>query len=161
MPTHRKSSHKSSHRSSRKSTATFSSIMRRPIVQVGILVVVAAIIYVIAATANRDIASSGLPSEVDVAAAYSMYQEGAFVLDVREQSEWDEFHAPNTTHIPLSELPSRLNELPRDRQILVVCRSGNRSQEGRKILLDAGFTQVTSMKGGLREWKAAGYPIEL
>jgi len=39
-----------------------------------------------------------------------------------------------------------------------VCRSGNRSKQGRDILLDAGFTQVTSMAGGLNEWKAAGYP---
>jgi rhodanese-related sulfurtransferase len=51
-----------------------------------------------------------------------------FVLDVRTQEEWDEFHAPNTTFIPLDQLPARLNELPRpgDR---IVCRTGNRSQQ--------------------------------
>jgi rhodanese-related sulfurtransferase len=53
-----------------------------------------------------------------------------------------------------------LNEVPRDRQIVVVCRSGNRSQQGRDILLNAGFEQVTSMTGGLNEWRASGYPVE-
>jgi rhodanese-related sulfurtransferase len=160
MPKHIKSSHRSSHRSSRKSPPNLGAILRRPIVQIGILVLAAALIYLIAVTANRDIASSGLPAEVDVDTAYAMYQEGAFILDVREQSEWDEYHAPGATLIPLGELPSRLNELPRGRQIVVVCHSGGRSQEGRDILLKAGFTQVTSMSGGLSAWRTAGYPIE-
>jgi rhodanese-related sulfurtransferase len=88
-----------------------------------------------------------------------MYQQGAFVLDVRTQQEWDEYHAPNTTLIPLDQLQSRLGELPKDEQIVVVCRSGNRSQQGRDILLSAGF-QATSMAGGLKDWSAKGYPIE-
>jgi len=74
--------------------------------------------------------------------------------------ELTEYHAPNTTLIPLDQLSSRINEVPRDRQIVVVCRSGNRSQQGRDILLNAGFEQVTSMTGGLNEWRASGYPIE-
>jgi rhodanese-related sulfurtransferase len=53
-----------------------------------------------------------------------------------------------------------VSEVPRDKEIVVVCRSGNRSQQGRDILLDAGFAQVTSMTGGLNEWRAKGYPIE-
>jgi rhodanese-related sulfurtransferase len=97
---------------------------------------------------------------IGVSEAYEMYRNGAFVLDVRTQEEWDEFHAPNTTLIPLDQLASRLNEVPRDRQVVVVCRSGNRSQEGRDILLNAGFEQVASMAGGLNEWRASGYPVE-
>ncbi|MFH2103457.1 MAG: rhodanese-like domain-containing protein [Chloroflexota bacterium] len=57
------------------------------------------------------------------------------------------------------ELSGRLQELPRDRQI-VVCRTGNHSQEGRDILLAAGFTNVNSMTGGVTEWSNLGYPIE-
>jgi rhodanese-related sulfurtransferase len=134
--------------------------MRRPVVQVGILVLAVLIYAVVATVINRRVPSSGLPAEVNVATAYSMSQEGAFLLDVRELSEWNEYHAPGATLIPLGELPSRLNEVPRDRQLVVVCHSGNRSQEGRKILLDAGFTQITSMKGGMNAWRTAGYPIE-
>jgi len=43
----------------------------------------------------------------------------------------------------------------------VVCRSGNRSQEGRDILLEAGFEDVTSMAGGVLDWREAGYPVEV
>jgi rhodanese-related sulfurtransferase len=100
------------------------------------------------------------PLEISVQEAYSKYQAGAFFLDVREKSEWDTFHIPGASLIPLGELPSRLNELPRDRQIVVVCRSGNRSKQGRDILLNAGFTNVTSMTGGVTGWSNAGYPIE-
>jgi rhodanese-related sulfurtransferase len=101
-----------------------------------------------------------LPAEISVDEAYQLYQEGTFVLDVRTPEEWDDFHAPNTTLIPLDQLESRLSELPQDEPIVVVCRSGNRSQAGRDILLSNGFAQTTSMVGGLNEWRSAGYPIE-
>ena len=101
-----------------------------------------------------------LPLEISVQEAYLKYQAGSFFLDVREQSEWDAFHIPGASLIPLGELPGRLNGLPRDQQIVVVCRSGNRSQQGRDILLNAGFTNVTSMTGGVSGWSNAGYPIE-
>ena len=99
-------------------------------------------------------------SEISVAQAYALYPDGAFFLDVREVEEWDAGHVPDTTNIPLSELENRLNELPTDQDIVVICRSGNRSTIGRDILLDAGFKNVTSMQDGLREWKASGYPFE-
>ena len=88
------------------------------------------------------------------------YQQGVFLLDVRTQEEWDEFHAPNTTLIPLDQLGSRLSELPQDEPIVVVCRSGNRSQAGRDILLANGYEPATSMAGGLNAWREAGFPIE-
>ena len=59
-----------------------------------------------------------------------------------------------------SVLANRLSEVPKDQQIVVVCRSGNRSQQGRDILLQAGYTKVTSMAGGVTEWKTQGFPIE-
>lgn len=134
------------------------SALMRPIVQIGILLAVALIIFVILQNGRNG--TDSLPAAINVDEAYSKYQEGAFVLDVRTQEEWDEYHAPNTTLIPLDQLVSRLNEVPRDKEIVVVCRSGNRSQQGRDILLGAGFTQVTSMTGGLNEWRAKGYPTE-
>lgn len=103
---------------------------------------------------------AALPAEITVDEAYQKYQEGVFLLDVRTQEEWDDFHAPNTTLIPLNELESRLDELPQNEEIVVVCRSGNRSQVGRDILRNSGFEQTTSMAGGLTQWRAAGYPVE-
>jgi rhodanese-related sulfurtransferase len=109
-------------------------------------------------SAGEQIAS--LPATLSVEQAYARYNAGAFFLDVREQSEWDAFHIPGATLIPLGQLEARLAELPRDREIVVVCRSGNRSQSGRDTLLAAGFPSVTSMSGGVTTWSNAGYPIE-
>jgi len=97
---------------------------------------------------------------VTVTEAASLRDAGAFVLDVREPAEWTAGHIPGATLIPLGSLPSRLSEVPRDRTILVVCHSGNRSAQGRDILLGAGFPSVTSLDGGMTEWAAAGMPIE-
>ena len=104
--------------------------------------------------------SKGMAAEISVAEAYKLYPDGAFFLDVRETKEWEAGRVPDTTNIPLSELESRLNELPTDQDIVVICRSGNRSTIGRDILLDAGFENVTSMADGVREWKASGHPFE-
>jgi rhodanese-related sulfurtransferase len=131
--------------------------LRSPIFQIGVLVVAVIAIVLIALSAQS---ASSLPAEISVDKAYELYQQGnTFFLDVREQSEWDEYHAPNATLIPLGELAARVGELPKDKQIVVVCRSGNRSQEGRDILKQAGFTNVTSMTGGLKTWRDKGYPI--
>ena len=101
-----------------------------------------------------------LPATISIHEAHELYEEGVFLLDVRTQEEWDDFHAPNTTLIPLDQLESRLAELPEDEPIVVVCRSGNRSQAGRDILLANGYEPATSMEGGLNAWRSAGYPIE-
>jgi rhodanese-related sulfurtransferase len=102
--------------------------------------------------------TSVYPREISAAEAAAKSDSGAFILDVREPDEWNQFHVPDSTLIPLGELASRVNELPKDKEIVVVCRSGNRSAKGRDILLNAGFTQVTNMAGGLTQWKASGYP---
>jgi rhodanese-related sulfurtransferase len=140
-----------------KSGNPVSTFFRRPQAQIGILAVAALIIALIVLLGQP----AGAPAEISVDKAYEIYQQGsAFFVDVREQSEWDEYHAPNTTLIPLGELESRLTEVPKDRQIVVVCRSGNRSQQGRDVLKQAGFTDVSSMAGGLKTWRDKGYPIE-
>lgn len=143
-----------------RSRRGFGLALRRPGVQITILLVVALIIFIILQSGGGNGTATPLARDISVDEAYSKYQNGAFVLDVRTVEEWNEYHAPNTTLIPLDELASRVNELPRDKEIVVVCRSGNRSQQGRDILLNAGFAQVTSMTGGLNEWRSKGYPIE-
>jgi rhodanese-related sulfurtransferase len=96
-------------------------------------------------------------AEISVAQAYEKYQQGAFFLDVRTQEEWDEVHLAESVLIPLDDLQSRLGELPRDQEIVVICRSGNRSEQGVAILREAGFNNVTGVDGGIRDWVAAGY----
>ena len=109
-----------------------------------------------AATANSSAAP--LPDEISVAEAAAKRDAGAFILDVRQPDEWNEAHVPGSTLIPLDQLEARLNEVPKDKEVVVICRSGNRSKPGRDALKAAGFTQVTSVSGGLNEWKAAGLP---
>lgn len=102
--------------------------------------------------------ASAYPDEITVAEAAQEYESGAFVLDVRTPQEWEEFHVPGSTHIPLDELSSRLSEVPKDQEVVVVCRSGNRSAQARDLLRNAGFEQVTSLAGGLTQWRAEGFP---
>lgn len=99
-----------------------------------------------------------LPAEVSVAEALTLRTAGAFILDVREPSEWAAGHIPDATLIPLGDLSARIAEVPKDRQVVVVCRSGNRSAQGRDILRGAGHPSVTSIAGGMNDWAAAGYP---
>ena len=98
--------------------------------------------------------------EISPTQAYAKYQQGVFFLDVRSQEEWNQFHIAGSTLIPLDQLQNRLSELPRDRDIVVVCLSGHRSKEGMTILRQAGFSRAACMTGGLTAWKAAGYPLE-
>jgi rhodanese-related sulfurtransferase len=100
-----------------------------------------------------------IPTAVTVEQAAKMRDQGAFMLDVREPSEWAQFHIPGANLIPLGSLPSRLSEVPKDRQVVVVCRTGVRSAQGRDILIKAGFTNVTSMTGGMNQWQAQGLPV--
>ena len=98
--------------------------------------------------------------EISPTQAYQKYQQGDFFLDVRSQEEWNQVHIARSTLIPLDELQSRLSELPRDQDIVVVCLSGKRSKEGMTILQQAGFSRAACMTGGLTAWKATGYPLE-
>lgn len=99
-----------------------------------------------------------LPAEISVVDAAAKRDGGAFILDVRQPDEWTAVHIPGATLIPLDQLQARMNEVPKDKEVVVVCRSGNRSAQGRDILKNAGFTQVTSMAGGMTQWSAAGLP---
>jgi rhodanese-related sulfurtransferase len=83
--------------------------------------------------------------------------DDALVLDVREQDEWDAGHAPGAVHIPLGDLPSRLDALPDtdDGTLAVVCRSGGRSSRAVAWLSQQGF-DVANVEGGMKAWEVAG-----
>ena len=84
------------------------SAFRTPKSQMIVLAVVALVIVLLVFWSNsraKSNPSSALPAEISVSEAYNKYQNSAFVLDVRTQEEWDDFHAPNTTLIPLDQLP--------------------------------------------------------
>lgn len=86
--------------------------------------------------------------------------DGVLVIDVREQWEYDEGHIPGVTLIPMNEIPTRLNELPTDEEIVVTCRSGNRSGQVADFLRQQGFDNVHNMTGGIVAWENAGLTVE-
>jgi len=128
------------------------------IIGIGLATIILFVVIMIISRPKSAAETASLPLEVSVAQASELRDAGAFILDVREQSEWNEIHVPEATLIPLGELERRINEVPKDKQIVVICRSGNRSQQGRDILLNAGYENVTSISGGIQKWKAAGLP---
>jgi phage shock protein E len=147
----------SSRRTSRRRQSALESYLRKPAVQLGVLAILVVVALVLILGGSKQAPN---PTIITAETAYQKYQQGVFLLDVREPDEWDAYHIPNTTLIPLGQLEQRLNELPRDREIVVVCHSGNRSKQGATILLQNGFTQVSSMEGGLIGWNDLGYPLE-
>jgi len=126
----------------------------------GALLVVVVGIWALSSRAGFSPTKKAAVAEFSAAEAYAKVQQGVFVLDVRTREEWDEFHVKGSTLIPLTDLPDRLAELPRDKDILVVCRSGNRSLTAANLLLQAGFTRLSSLSGGLQAWMDADYPLE-
>jgi len=82
----------------------------------------------------------------------------AWVLDVREDDEWEAGHAPHAVHIPLMQLGARVSEVPQDQEIYVICRSGVRSARAAQALAGAGW-RARNVGGGMQGWAAAGRPM--
>ncbi len=85
--------------------------------------------------------------------------QGAYLLDVRENDEWAAGHAPDAHHLPMSDIPARMGEIPMDDQVVVVCRSGGRSAQVVAYLRANGWDNVVNLEGGMRAWAAAGRPV--
>ncbi|MBN2007443.1 MAG: rhodanese-like domain-containing protein [Anaerolineae bacterium] len=114
-------------------------------------------------TASQETAAqmSSLPAELTPKRAEELRATGEIVIiDVREPEEYAVGRIPGATLIPLGELAKRTDEVPTDKPVVMVCRSGNRSAEAVKILQKAGFTNIHNMTGGMIEWTAAGYVPE-
>ncbi len=112
---------------------------------------------------NMPVATPALTLAADVKPedVHKIYQQGGVVIvDVRELDEYQAGHIPGAVLIPLGQLPKRLQEVPRDTEVILVCRSGNRSHQAYAYLRDQGFTNVHNMPGGMNAWIAAGYEIE-
>ncbi|MGN6413644.1 rhodanese-like domain-containing protein [Flexivirga sp.] len=87
--------------------------------------------------------------------------DDAVMIDVREQNEWDAGHAPGAIHIPLGDLPARLDDLPESDErdpLPIMCRSGNRSGRAVAWLSQQGF-DVINVDGGMKQWASAGKPV--
>lgn len=95
--------------------------------------------------------------EVSAAEAQSAWEKGEFFLDVRTIEEYQAGHIPQSRLLPLSELHNRAAEVPKDRDVYLVCRSGNRSAQAATWLLNNGYDRVYNASGGMISWKG---PVE-
>ncbi len=122
------------------------------------LVAVAVIIGAVVLLTNKP-QTDALPATVSVEDAAQRFDQGAFLLDVRTVEEWNQGHIDGAVLIPLDELSSRIDEVPTDQDVLIICRSGNRSGQARDILRAAGLKRTTSISGGINEWIAKDLPV--
>jgi rhodanese-related sulfurtransferase len=105
-----------------------------------------------------DAAMSDVP-EIDVTSAAQRAGNGGFLLDVREENEWQAGHAPQATLVPLTRFEAEYAErVPRDRPILAICKTGARSGRVTAALLNAGY-DVVNVAGGMKAWEAEGLPV--
>lgn len=82
-------------------------------------------------------------------------EEPPFVVDVREPYEWRQVHVPDVLHIPMNDIPFRLDELPKEREVVVLCAHGSRSYGVAGYLIEQGY-QASSLAGGITEWVRNG-----
>jgi hydroxyacylglutathione hydrolase len=116
-------------------------------------------------SAIETLAETGLkPQSYQVATAEKVVDQvldnTMLVLDVRNRTEWDEGHIPGAQHLMLGYLLDRASEVVNGQTIVVQCRTGSRSAIGASILKARGAREVINLQGGIRDWAAAGLPVE-
>jgi rhodanese-related sulfurtransferase len=85
--------------------------------------------------------------------------DSAYLVDVREDDEWAAGHAPGAQHVPLGTLAARSSEIPQDRELYVICRSGTRSGYAVRSLIAGGW-QALNVADGMIGWESAGRPMD-
>ncbi len=94
--------------------------------------------------------------EIDVVALHAQLKTNPpLLLDVREPYEWRQVHLPDALHIPMNDVPQRLDELPKTEPIVVFCAHGMRSYGVAAYLIEQGY-QASSLAGGITAWVSAG-----
>ncbi|MBO2944930.1 rhodanese-like domain-containing protein [Paenibacillus sp. F411] len=80
--------------------------------------------------------------------------EKLYMIDVREDDEVAQGMIPGAKHIPMGEIPDRIQEIPADQEVIFICRSGGRSQRVCDYLSQQGLDKLVNMQGGMLEWNA-------
>jgi rhodanese-related sulfurtransferase len=129
------------------------------LIPVAVVVVAAIVGAIFLFNQDKPASESKLPAVMSVSEASQRFSEGAYLLDVRTAAEWNESHVDGAVLIPLEELAARISEVPTDQDVLIICRTGNRSGQARDILRKAGLMRTTSITGGIVAWIDAGLPV--
>ena len=103
--------------------------------------------------------AQGEAKEVSRDEARKLIDEGAQLVDVRAEHEWEVGRIAGATHVPLPELPQRLGEIDKDRPVVVYCRGGNRSTMATDALAEAGY-DAAKLSEGIVGWSEEDFPLE-
>jgi len=102
---------------------------------------------------SQPVTSAITVQEASMEEAVKAWQERrALFIDVRTPEEYSQGHIPGAMLIPLDELGNRVGEVPKDKKVLIICRSGIRSAKANILLQERGFTNTASIKGGMSAW---------
>ena len=101
---------------------------------------------------------AGAGADISVDEALRLWQnKEAIIIDVRTPGEYRDGHIPGVVNIPLDELEKRIGEIPKDKKVVLICRTGSRSAQGTRLLRSKGFNNVYNSTGGMSTWKG---PVE-
>ncbi|RMG78087.1 MAG: rhodanese-like domain-containing protein [Bacteroidetes bacterium] len=100
--------------------------------------------------------------EICPTTTFKKLESGALLVDVRREKEVSDvtYDVPDYVSIPLSQLEDRMDEIPRDREVIMACRSGSRSLRATLFLMNHGYENVYNLKGGLLKWVQKGFPAK-
>lgn len=128
------------------------------VLTLGIIIAVSAVIihYTQTQLPNTTISYGDLT--VEEAKSLIESNSSIVIVDVRTREEYDSGHIEGAVLIPVSELEDRLNELSKEDELLIYCRTGNRSTNSVNILKANGYTKIFHLKDGITAWIQAGYP---
>jgi rhodanese-related sulfurtransferase len=102
---------------------------------------------------------TSLPDNLTPIEAHERLRAGARLFDVRDADEFSETHVAGAVLIPLDELPERIDDFPRDANLILICRSGRRSGLAQDALRKLGIGKVANLTGGIIAWEEAGLPV--
>ncbi len=91
---------------------------------------------------------------------YSASNGDAVLIDVREVGEFARGHAKGARNVPLSQLSRRIKEIPANKDVLLICQSGNRSMQAAHVLKSQGYERVSNISGGTAVWRMSQLPME-
>lgn len=118
------------------------------------------VLIVMVVTITIGCSNGGVEAGVDVSIdqALKMWQnKEVIIIDVRTPQEYKDGHIPGVANIQLDQLVNRSSEVPKDKKVLLICRSGNRSSQGTNLLRNKGFGNVYNITEGMSSWRG---PVE-
>ena len=114
-----------------------------------------------AATAPASAAAAVAPMSQEALLEHqSRHPDHLFVLDVRTPQEYAEGHVPGAVNVPYDQLASRLAEVPKDKDVVLYCKSGRRAGIAADVLAANGYTRLSHLEGDMPAWVAKGHAVE-